>query len=89
MTHNWKRAAKIFRWRALSFTEDWCDGYDGGEWCGRYQGAAVAFGLMGMATAIRQRCTCPVPYSDPNWPRMPDGRHLDWSEICERCKGYP
>lgn len=45
-------------------------------------GAAVAFGLMGMAEAIRNRCSCPP------W-RNEDGTLIDWSEVCQRCKGYP
>ena len=76
MVINWKRIAKIFRRRHLSQTDTWCDGWDEGHGVGRQNGAAVAFGLMGMAEAIRQRCTCP-PYA------------ARWEDACERCKGYP
>ncbi len=39
------------------------------------RGAAVAFGLMGMAFAIRARCTC-----------LPGA---EWEDLCQGCKGYP
>lgn len=49
-------------------------------------GAAVAFGLMGMAEAIRQRCTC-LTLDELHALRGPGFR--TWDEVCERCKGYP
>jgi hypothetical protein len=47
-------------------------------------GAAVVFGLMGMAEAIRQRCTCPAWMAN-----VPPGKTVSWANVCERCKGYP
>lgn len=47
--------------------------------CGYILGAAVAFGLMGMAEAIRRRCTCAKRGSAED----------DWADLCEVCKGYP
>ncbi len=41
---------------------------------GRRYGAAIAFGLMGMAVAIRSRCTC-----------RPGAQ---WEDLCEGCRGY-
>lgn len=74
----WKRVAKIYRRRWLMKADEWCDGYDDGYAVGFDEGAAVAFGLMGMAEAIRTRCTCPGVTSK-----------LAWEDVCERCKGYP
>ena len=50
---------------------------------GRLEGAAVAFGIIGMAEAIRQRCTCP-----PGKGANTTGYVLCWEDLCERCKGY-
>lgn len=68
MIINWKRLAKIYRARLN-------DCFEFGRVVGLDEGAAFAFGIMGMAEAIRNRCTCPP------------GR-IDWADVCERCKGY-
>lgn len=75
MIINWKRLAKIYRARLNECSENCNECFEFGRVVGLDEGAAFAFGLMGMAEAIRNRCTCPP------------GR-IDWADVCERCKGY-
>ena len=92
MTIKWKRSAKIFRSRWLMQSTEWCKGFDDGHEVGLQDGTYMLYGVLGaiaMGEAIRKRCTCPVPFNSPEWPRTPNGRVLDWSDVCERCKGYP
>jgi hypothetical protein len=60
-------------------------GYWSGYFNGYIAGAAVLDGLKGMAEAIRARCTCPPDVVHPDGTRT----MCHWSEVCERCKGYP
>jgi hypothetical protein len=74
--YGYSEAHRLFV-RDTGVEPSWLAGFEAGcIW-----GAAI----VAWAEAIRQRCQCPPDVIDDEGFTVP----IPWSEVCERCKGYP